>query len=166
MAYSYDPRQQNPGYNPPAWANPQQQQWTNPQPNPTPPPQPQFYNAPLIPQPRTVPCRVVNNPADITPSEIPMDGRVSLFLSSDNSYIMQTGYGIQNGITQMGIAQMQDTNAISRQLADCCCENRQGQADIKYAMATDTCAITTAINQVAQQIMQNDNANYRQLHDE
>lgn len=83
-----------------------------------------------------------------------------------NTNIMQTGYGIQNSITQMGIAQMQDTNAISRQLADCCCENRQGQADIKYAMATDTCAITTAINQAAQQIMQNDNANYRQLHDE
>ena len=83
-----------------------------------------------------------------------------------NTNIMQTGYGIQNGITQMGIAQMQDTNAISRQLADCCCENRQGQADIKYAMATDTCAITNAINQAAQQIMQNDNANYRQLHDE
>lgn len=36
MAYPYDPRQQNPGYIPPAWANPQQQQWTNPQPNPTP----------------------------------------------------------------------------------------------------------------------------------
>lgn len=30
MAYPYDPRQQNPGYNPPAWANPQQQQWINP----------------------------------------------------------------------------------------------------------------------------------------
>ena len=79
---------------------------------------------------------------------------------------MQTGYGIQNSITQMGIANMQDTNALSTQLAQCCCENRQGQADIKYAMATDTCAITTAINQAAQQIMQNDNANYRQLHDE
>lgn len=83
-----------------------------------------------------------------------------------NTNIMQTGYGIQNSITQMGIANMQDTNALSTQLAQCCCENRQGQADIKYAMATDTCAITTAINQAAQQIMQNDNANYRQLHDE
>ena len=82
-----------------------------------------------------------------------------------NTNIMQTGYGIQNSITQMGIAQMQDTNAISRQLAECCCENRQGQADIKYAMATDTCAITTAINQAAQQIMQNDNANFRALSD-
>ena len=43
-----------------------------------------------------------------------------------NTSIMQTGYNIQNGITQMGIAQMQDTNALSRQLGDCCCENRQG----------------------------------------
>lgn len=102
MAYPYDPRQQNPGYNPPAWANPQQQQWTNPQPNPTPPPQPQFYNAPLVPQPRTVPCRVVNNPADITPSEIPMDGRVSLFLSSDNSYIIAKQWN-QNGLIDTAI---------------------------------------------------------------
>ena len=102
MAYPYDPRQQNPGYNPPAWANPQQQQWTNPQPNPTPPPQPQFYNAPLIPQPRTVPCRGVNNPADITPSEIPMDGRVSLFLSSDNSYIIAKQWN-QNGLIDTAI---------------------------------------------------------------
>lgn len=102
MAYPYDPRQQNPGYNPPAWANPQQQQWTNPQPNPTPPPQSQFYNAPLIPQPRTVPCRVVNNPADITPSEIPMDGRVSLFLSSDNSYIIAKQWN-QNGLIDTAI---------------------------------------------------------------
>lgn len=102
MAYPYDPRQQNPGYNPPAWANPQQQQWTNPQPNPTPPPQPQFYNAPLIPQPHTVPCRVVNNPADITPSEIPMDGRVSLFLSSDNSYIIAKQWN-QNGLIDTAI---------------------------------------------------------------
>lgn len=83
-----------------------------------------------------------------------------------NSNITQTGFGAQNAITQMGIANMQDTNALSRQLADCCCENRQGQADIKYTMATDTCAITTAIERAAQNIMQNDNANYRQLHDE
>lgn len=33
-------------------------------------------------------------------------------------------------------------------------------------MATDTCAITTAIQQQTQEIMQNCNANYRSLHDE
>lgn len=83
-----------------------------------------------------------------------------------NSNIMQTGFGLQQGMNAINIANMQNTNALSTQLANCCCENRQGQADIKYAMATDTCAITNAINQAAQNIMQNDNANYRQLHDE
>lgn len=83
-----------------------------------------------------------------------------------NTNIMQTGFGLQQGLNAVNVANMQNTNALSTQLANCCCENRQGQADIKYAMATDTCAITTAIQQAAQNIMQNDNANYRQLHDE
>lgn len=82
-----------------------------------------------------------------------------------NTSIMQTGYNIQNGITQMGIAQMQDTNALSRQLGDCCCENRQGQAEIQYRMATDTCAITTSIANAARDIMDNDNANFRAISD-
>lgn len=82
-----------------------------------------------------------------------------------NTTIMQTGYGIQNGITQMGIAQMQDTNALSRQLGDCCCENRQGQAEIQYRMATDTCAITTGIANAARDIMDNNNANFRAIND-
>lgn len=50
-----------------------------------------------------------------------------------------------------------------RQLADCCCENRQSIAQVRYDMATDACAIKTAINEMGQQIMQNDNANYRAL---
>lgn len=83
-----------------------------------------------------------------------------------NANIMQTGFGIQQAINADTVAGMQQANALATQLAQCCCENRQGQADIKYAMATDACAITTAIQQAAQNIMQNDNANYRQLHDE
>ena len=61
---------------------------------------------------------------------------------------------------------MQNTKALSTQLAQCCCENRQGQAQIQYDMATNTCAIQNAIQNQTQQIIQNDNANYRQLHDE
>lgn len=64
------------------------------------------------------------------------------------------------------VANMQNTNALSTQLAQCCCENRQGQAQIQYDMATNTCAIQNAIQNQTQQIIQNDNANYRQLHDE
>lgn len=83
-----------------------------------------------------------------------------------NNVVQQTGWGLQQSIQNMGVAQMQDTNALSRQLADCCCENRTGQMQIMNQMGTDTCAVTTAINQAAQNIIQNDNANYRQLHDE
>lgn len=83
-----------------------------------------------------------------------------------NSNIMQTGFGIQQAINADTVANMQNTNALSTQLANCCCENRQGQAELRYTMATDTCAITNAIRQMGQDIIQNDNANYRQLHDE
>lgn len=82
-----------------------------------------------------------------------------------NQNVSTTGFGIQNAITQMGIANMQDTNSLSRQLADCCCENRQSIAQVRYDMATDACDIKTAINDMGQQIMQNDNANFRALSD-
>lgn len=63
-----------------------------------------------------------------------------------NTNIMQTGFGIQNAITQQGIANMQATNALQAQLQDCCCENRAAIAQVRYDMATDTCAITNAVN--------------------
>lgn len=83
-----------------------------------------------------------------------------------NNNVLTTGFGIQNSLQAMGVANMQSTNDLSRQLADCCCENRAAIAQVRYDMATDTCAVTTAINQAAQAIMQNDNNNYRALHDE
>lgn len=94
-----------------------------------------------------------------------------------NTNIMQTGFGIQNAIQQDTIANMQqanaaqmtamqNANALQAQLANCCCENRQAIAQVRYDMATDTCAITTAMNQNARDIIDNQNANYRALHDE
>lgn len=80
--------------------------------------------------------------------------------------IQQGNFGLQNAIQQDTVANMQNTNALASQLASCCCENREAIAQVRYDMATNTCAITTALNQVAQNVMQNCNANYRQLHDE
>lgn len=79
---------------------------------------------------------------------------------------LQNTYTLQNAIQQDTVANMQNTNSISRQLADCCCENRAAIAQVRYDNATNTCAITTAINQLGQTIIQNDNANYRAIHDE
>lgn len=36
-------------------------------------------------------------------------------------------------------AQMQGMNSIQSQLAQCCCENRQATADLKYTVATENC---------------------------
>lgn len=80
--------------------------------------------------------------------------------------VMQTGWGIQQAINTQGIAAMQNANALSRQVGDCCCENRQGQAELRYTMASDTCAITTAIKDAVRDINENANANYRDLYNQ
>lgn len=86
--------------------------------------------------------------------------------SGVNASINQTGNAIQRDIQANTVAGMQNTNALQAQLADCCCKNTMGQADIKYQLATDTCAVTTAISNAARDITDNQNANYRALHDE
>lgn len=70
--------------------------------------------------------------------------------------IITTGNAIQT-------AQMQNTNAIQTQLAQCCCDNRAAIADVKYTMATDTCAIKNNIATATRDIIDNDNANYRAI---
>lgn len=80
-----------------------------------------------------------------------------------NTNIMQTGFGIQNAIQQDTIANMQNTNAVSRQLADCCCENRAAIAQVRYDMATDTCATQRTVQDTGRAIIDNDNANWRSL---
>ena len=77
---------------------------------------------------------------------------------------------ISNGLCQLGyqaqIAQMQSANALQSQLADCCCENRAAIAQVRYDMSTDACAVQNAIASAARDITDNQNANYRALHDE
>lgn len=91
--------------------------------------------------------------------------------------IADSTYALNNAITsgfaaaELGrsnqmMADMQRDFALQQALSDCCCQNREAIAQVRFDNATNACAITTAINNAAQQIMQNDNANYRSLHDE
>lgn len=52
-----------------------------------------------------------------------------------NTNIMQGNFGLQTAI-----------NGLGAQLADCCCTTQRGIDQVRYDMATDTCAITTAVN--------------------
>lgn len=80
--------------------------------------------------------------------------------------VMQTGWGIQQSVNDGTVSAMRNTWELSRQFADCCCENRVATVQNRADAAANTCAITTAIHQAADAQMQNCNANYRQLHDE
>lgn len=80
--------------------------------------------------------------------------------------IQQGNFALQQTLNNNAIAQMQDTNAVSRQLADCCCENREAIKDVQYTAAMNNSALLQAINAQTNAIVQNDNANYRALHDE
>ena len=80
--------------------------------------------------------------------------------------IQQGNFALQQTLNNNAIAQMQDTNSVSRQLADCCCENRAAIKDVQYTAAMNNSALLQAINAQTNAIVQNDNANYRALHDE
>lgn len=72
---------------------------------------------------------------------------------------------LQGAIKDNTFAGIQNTNAIQTQLAECCCENRAAIADVKYTMATDTCAINNAIANSTRDMIDNQNANTRSILD-
>lgn len=73
---------------------------------------------------------------------------------------------VQNASNQANITALTNQNALQAQLFGCCCDVKQLLAQAEYNRATDTCSITRAIQDAANAIVQNDNNNYRQLHDE
>lgn len=86
------------------------------------------------------------------------------FAGVDNA-ICNLGFNIQQGFNTTNIALMQGQNALQSQLAQCCCDNRVGQMQIANQMQADTCAITNTLQNVARDIVDNNNANTRQLYD-
>lgn len=79
---------------------------------------------------------------------------------------MQNTFTLQQAIQADTVANMQNTNALATQLANCCCENRTGFQQVGYALATQGNAIQVAIANQTQALMQNQNDNYRALHEE
>lgn len=91
--------------------------------------------------------------------------------------ITTNGYETRNAITQDTIANMQNTNAITSQIANCCCDIKGIAKDNRYENAQNINMLNNSINSgfVAVQqsnclntrdIIDNQNANFRALHDE
>lgn len=84
-------------------------------------------------------------------------------MNNIGAQVMQGNFGIQQAINADTVANMQNTNALSRQVADCCCENRAAIAQIRYDMATDACAINNNVHQTGDAIIQSQNQGFQML---
>lgn len=78
---------------------------------------------------------------------------------------MQGNFALQQAVNDNTVAGMQNTNALSTQLAECCCNNRIGQMQIQNQMAADTCAITNQANTNTRDIIDSQNAGFRAILD-
>lgn len=79
--------------------------------------------------------------------------------------ILQTGFGIQQAINADTVANMQNTNALQSQLANCCCETREAIQGVNYNMATNTCALQNTMNSNTRDIIDSQNAGTRAILD-
>ena len=86
--------------------------------------------------------------------------------NTQQTAVNQASYDVQQAINSANVTAMQNANSLSTQLSNCCCENRQGQAQISYDMATQACQTRQTIADSIRDITENQNANYRALHDE
>lgn len=82
-----------------------------------------------------------------------------------NTNILQTGFGIQQAINADTVANMQNTNALQSQLANCCCETREAIQGVNYNMATNTCALQNTMNNNTRDIIDSQQAGTRAILD-
>lgn len=82
-----------------------------------------------------------------------------------NTNIMQTGFGIQQAINADTVANMQNTNALQAQLANCCCETREAIQGVNYNMATNTCALQNTMCNNTRDIIDSQQAGTRAILD-
>lgn len=79
--------------------------------------------------------------------------------------ICNLGYQTQQGFNNTNVAIMQGQNALQAQLADCCCQNREAIAQVRYDMAHDTCALQNTMNTNTRDIIESQNAGTRAILD-
>jgi hypothetical protein len=61
-----------------------------------------------------------------------------------NTAVMQGFHGVDNAVCTLGYNTQAGFNALSTQLAQCCCDTRAAIADVKYANERNTCDIIRA----------------------
>ena len=74
--------------------------------------------------------------------------------------------GLNTALVTQGYETRMGTQAVQNQLASCCCDLKAGLGDIKYTMATDTCALKTQMATNTRDIIDSQNAGFRAILDD
>lgn len=77
--------------------------------------------------------------------------------------VMQNGYNVTNAVRDASVESSNNFSALSRQLSECCCDNRAGQKDILFEMSQANCATNTNIHQTGDAIIQSQNQGFQML---
>ena len=75
-------------------------------------------------------------------------------------------YGAEIAANNRAMNQMQDTFALSRQFADCCCENRLGIANLNSTVLAENCADRAALADGLKDVLINQTANTQRILDQ
>ena len=80
-----------------------------------------------------------------------------------NTGLLTSTNTLQQDLNSINIGNMQNANALQSQINNCCCENREAIAQVRYDMATDTCAINTNASNNTRDIIDSQNAGTRAI---
>ena len=83
-----------------------------------------------------------------------------------NSTVANGFYNAEISANNRAMNQMQDTFALSRQFADCCCENRLGIANLNSTILSENCADRAALADGLKDVLINQTANTQRILDQ
>ena len=87
-------------------------------------------------------------------------------LSGISTQLCNSFAGVEQGANTRQIANMQQAFDLSRQLADCCCENRLATANLNSTIISENCADRQTINEGVRDILANQTANTQRILDQ
>ena len=83
-----------------------------------------------------------------------------------NQNVSNGFYNAEISANNRAMNQMQDTFALSRQFADCCCENRLGIANLNSTILSENCADRAALADGLKDVLINQTANTQRILDQ
>ena len=83
-----------------------------------------------------------------------------------NTALVQNGYETRGAITDLGYRLQDCCCQTQRAIDNCCCTTQRSIDNVNFNLSQIGCGITNTINNATRDLIDNQNANYRALHDE